>query len=146
MRPKRHPIPLSGGGDRKALSKELRGAQVTTTFLAERSAELHEKGQALIREADDLPCQSWNERMRANGRPVDPSPFIEQAINGGDPMREIECSRCRTPRTVNLAELKRPATTYVHDLIGRLVCTKCRQARKRPAARLKQLAPRGRHG
>jgi len=146
MAPKRHPICLGGGGDRKALSKELRGAKVTTTFLAERSAELRQKGGSLVREADDLSCPSWNERVWANGGPVGPSSFIEQAINGGDPMREIECNRCRTPRTVNLAELKRPASTYVHDLIGRLVCTKCQQARKRPAARPKQLAPRGRHG
>jgi hypothetical protein len=141
MAPKRHPIPLSGG-DRKALSKELRRAQVMTTVLADRSADLRMKGEAMIREADDLLCQSWNERMWANGGPIDPSPLIDQAVNGGYPLLQIECSRCRTPRTVDLAELKRPATTFVHDLASRLVCTKCQQAGKRPAATLKQLAPR----
>ena len=143
MAPKRHSIPLSGG-DRKALAKELRKSEAMTTIYAQRSAELREQGERLIREADSLSCQSWNERMWANGGPIDPSPYIELAINGGYPMLEIECSRCRTPRTVDLAELKRPATTFVHDLVGRLVCTKCQKAGKRPAATLKQLAPRPR--
>jgi hypothetical protein len=31
----------------------------------------------MIREADnDLLCQSWNERMWADGEPVDPSPTV----------------------------------------------------------------------
>ena len=38
-------------------------------------------GEALIREVDDLSCQSWNERMWANGGPVDPTPSIDQASN-----------------------------------------------------------------
>src|SRR6266403_1821128 len=49
------------------------------------------------------------------------------------------CSRCKTPRDVDLAALKRPATTFVHDLVGRLVCQKCKSAGKRPAATLLQL-------
>jgi len=36
-------------------------------------------------------------------------------------------------------------TTFVHDLAGRLVCQKCKEAGKRPAAPLLQLAPRQRH-
>ena len=38
---------------------------------------------ALIREADNLACQSWNERMWSDGGPIHPSPTIDQAINGG---------------------------------------------------------------
>jgi hypothetical protein len=34
-----------------------------TRISAERSAEKRRKGEALIREADNLACQSWNERM-----------------------------------------------------------------------------------
>jgi hypothetical protein len=41
--------------------------------------------EALIREADNLACQSWNERMWSDGGPIDPSPTIDQAINGGFP-------------------------------------------------------------
>lgn len=113
-----------------------------TTIYAARSAELREQGERLIREADDLLCQSWNEKMWSKGGPVDPSPLIGQALNSGYPVLEIECSRCHTARTVDLADLKRPATTFVHDLAGRLVCTKCQKAGKRPAATLKQLARR----
>jgi hypothetical protein len=37
----------------------------------------------LIREAGNLSCQSWNERMWSDGGPIDPSPTTDQAINGG---------------------------------------------------------------
>jgi hypothetical protein len=30
-----------------------------------------------------LACQSWNERIWSDGGPIDPSPTIDQAINGG---------------------------------------------------------------
>jgi hypothetical protein len=39
------------------------------------------KGDALIRQADRLLCESWNERMWADGEPT--SPTIDQALNGG---------------------------------------------------------------
>jgi hypothetical protein len=137
-------MPLSGG-DRKALTKELSKSRAMTNIFAERSAEKRREGDALIREADNLACQSWNEKMWSDGGPVDPSPTIDQAINGGYPWLEIKCSRCQTPRDVDLAALKRPATTFVHDLAGRLVCQKCKGAGKRPAATLLQLTPRPRN-
>ena len=102
MAPKHHPTLLSGG-DRKALKKELARARAVTTILAQRAAEKRAAGEALIREADDLSCQSWNERMWSDGGPVDPSPLIDQAINGGYSWLEINCSRCKTPRAVDLA-------------------------------------------
>ncbi|UGY23072.1 hypothetical protein HU675_0034715 [Bradyrhizobium septentrionale] len=141
--PKHHPMPLSGG-DRKALTKELARARALTTILATRSAEKRDAGEALIREADDLLCQSWNERMGADGGPIDPSPSIDQAINAGYPWLEIRCARCKTPRAVDLAALRHVATTMVHDLAGRLRCVKCASAGKRPPAQLLQLAPRER--
>jgi hypothetical protein len=144
MAPKDHHMPLSGG-DRKALTKELSKSRAMTNIFAERSAEKRREGDALIREAENLACQSWNEKMWSDGGPVDPSPTIDQAINGGYPWLEIKCSRCQTPRDVDLAALKRPATTFVHDLAGRLVCQKCKGAGKRPAATLLQLTPRPRN-
>jgi hypothetical protein len=81
MAPKHHPAPLSGG-DRKALTKELSKSRAMTKIFAERSAEKRREGEALIREADNLSCQSWNERMWSDGAPIDPSPTIDQAING----------------------------------------------------------------
>jgi hypothetical protein len=82
-----------------------------TTILATRSAEARAKGEDLIRTADKLLCESWNERMWADGQPIDPSPTIDQAINGGYSWLEIECSRCKSRRTVDLAALppRRPS-------------------------------------
>ena len=144
MAPKHHPTPLSGG-DRKALAKELGKARAMTTILASQSTEARAKGEALIRTADKLLCESWNERMWADGEPIDPSPSVDQAINGGYPWLEIECSRCKTKRDVDLAALRHPPTTFVHDLAGRLRCSKCAKANRRPTATLLQLAPRSRH-
>ncbi|QIO36945.1 hypothetical protein [Bradyrhizobium sp. 1(2017)] len=144
MAPKHHPTPLSGG-DRKALAKELGRARAMTSILAAQSAEARAKGETLIRAADKLLCESWNERMWANGEPIDPSPTIDQALNGGYPWIEIECSRCRTKRDVDMAALRHPPTTFVHDLASRLRCSKCAKAGRRPPATLLQLAQRARH-
>jgi hypothetical protein len=144
MAPKYHPAPLSGG-DRKALNKELGKARAMTTILAAQSAEARAKGEALIQQADKLLAESWNERMWANGEPIDPSPTVDQAISGGYPWLEIECSRCKTKRDVDLAALRHPPTTFIHDLASRLRCSKCAKAGKRPAATLLQLARRPSH-
>jgi hypothetical protein len=79
--PKYHPTPLSGG-DCKALAKELGKARAMANILANQSAETRAKG-ALIQQADNLLCESWNERMWSDGEPIDPSPTIDQAVNGG---------------------------------------------------------------
>lgn len=94
MARKHHPTPLSGG-DRKALAKELGRARTMTTILAAQTAEARAKGEALIRTADKLLAESWNERMWADGEPIDPSPTVDQAINGGYRWLQIECSRCK---------------------------------------------------
>jgi hypothetical protein len=147
MAPKHHPTPLSGG-DRKALTKESGKARAMTGILAAQSAEMRGKGAAMIQQADRLLCESWNERMWSAGEPIDPSPTIDQAINGGFPWLEIQCSRCKTPNDVDLAALKHPPTTFVHDLASRLRCRKCAKAGRRPSAILLQLGwqPRHPHG
>ena len=144
MAPKHHPTPLSGG-DRKALSKELGKARAMANIMATRSAEMRAKGEALIQQADKLLCESWNERMWSDGEPIDPSPTIDQAVNGGFPWLEIQCARCKTPSDVDLAAMKHPPTTFVHDLASRLRCRKCAKAGRRPSATLLQLAWQPRH-
>ncbi|MET4489768.1 hypothetical protein [Bradyrhizobium sp. LA7.1] len=143
MAPKHHPTLLSGG-DRKALTKELGRARVMTAILAAQSAEARAKGEALIRQADKLLCESWNERMWADGGPIDPSPTVDQAISGSYAWLEIECPRCKSRRDVDLAALRHPPTTFVHDLASRLRCSKCSKAGRRPSATLLQLASRSR--
>jgi len=54
-------------------------------ILAAQSAETRTKGEAMIQQTDKLLCESWNERMWSDGEPIDPSPTIDQAVNGGFP-------------------------------------------------------------
>jgi hypothetical protein len=130
-------MPLSGG-DRKALTKELGKARAMANILAAQSAEMRAKGEALIQQADRLLCESWNERMWSGGEPI-------QAVNGSFPWLEIQCARCKMPSNVDLAAMKHPPTTFVHDLASRLRCRKCAKAGRRPAATLLQLAQQPRH-
>ena len=51
-----------------------------TTILAAQAEETRTKGEALIKQADRLLCESWNERMWADGEPIDPSPTVDQSI------------------------------------------------------------------
>lgn len=143
MAPKYHPTPLSGG-HRKALTKELGNARSMTTVFARQAEEFRAKGEALIRKADKFSCESWNERMWADGEPIDPSPTIDQAVNGGFPWLQIECARCKGPSEVDLAALSHPPTTFVHELATRLRCRKCAKVGRRPPATLLQLAPTSR--
>src|SRR5258708_34004883 len=100
MAPKHHPTPLSGG-ERKALAKELGKARAMTTILATQSAEVRAKAETLLQQADRLLCESFNERMWADGEPIDPSPKIDQAVNGGFASLEIRGPRCNTPTDVD---------------------------------------------
>jgi phage FluMu protein Com len=69
---------------------------------------------------------------------------LECSVNGGFTWLEIECSRCKTPNSVDLAALPHPPTTFVHDLAHRLRCQKCAKAGRRPSATLLQLVSRPR--
>jgi hypothetical protein len=108
MAPKHHPTPLSGG-DRKALNKELGKARAMANILASQSAEMRAKGEAMIQQADKLLCESWNERMWSDGEPIDPTPTIDQAVNGGFPWLEIQCARCKTPSDDEGADCRPPS-------------------------------------
>jgi hypothetical protein len=101
MAPKYHPTPLSGG-DRKALTKELGKARAMANMLASQSAEMRAKAEEMIKQADKLLCESWNERMWSDGQPIDPSPTI--------------CARCKTPSDVDLAAMKNPPSCVYRKL------------------------------
>ena len=81
MAPKYHPT-LVMDGDRKALAKERVKAGAMANILATQSAAMRAKGEAMIQQADRLLGESWNERMRSDGEPADPSLSIDQAVNG----------------------------------------------------------------
>jgi hypothetical protein len=42
--------------------------------------------------ADRLACEAWNERLRQLGGPLQPSPSIRAAVNGGYPFLRVACS------------------------------------------------------
>ena len=86
----------------------------------------------MIQQADRLLCDSWNERMGCDGEPIDPSPTIDQAVNGGFCWLEIRCERRKSPSDVDLAAMKHLPTIFVHDLASRLRCRKCAKAGRLP--------------
>src|SRR5260370_2854400 len=71
--------------------------------------------------------------MWSDGESIDTSPTIDQAVNGGFSWLEIRCARCKTLSDVDLAAMKHPPTTFVHDLASRLRCRKCAKAGRRPS-------------
>ena len=46
---------------------------------------------------------------------------------------EIECSRCKTPRDVDLCALRRPPTTFVHELVGAVGLSEVQERRQTPS-------------
>lgn len=118
-------------------------ARAVANILTAQSVEMRAKGEAMIQQADRLLCESSNERMWSDGEPIDPSPTIDQAVNGGLPRGlEIRCARRNTSSDVDLAAMKHPPTTFVHDLASRLRCRKCAKAGRCPSATLIRLPRR----
>ncbi|QOZ35943.1 hypothetical protein [Bradyrhizobium sp. CCBAU 53421] len=60
-------------------------------------------------------------------------------------IRECEEHGWMQDRAVDLAAIKHPRTTFVHDLASRLRCRKCTTASRRLSATLLQLAGQPRH-
>src|ERR1700677_1138423 len=127
MAPKHHPTPLSGG-DRKALNKELGKARAMTNILAAQSAEMRAKAETMLQQADRLLCESWNERMWADGETIVPSPCVDQAISGVFAWRETHGSRYKRTSDVVSPAMKHRPTTFVPFLASRLPCRKCAKA------------------
>jgi hypothetical protein len=57
-----------------------------TAILAGQAAEARAKGEALIRQGDKLLCEAFNERLWADGGPIDPSPAIDHGPEWWLPM------------------------------------------------------------
>jgi len=58
--------------------------------------------------------------------------------------KSVWSAACESARGGDLAALRHPPTTLVHDLASRLRCSKCAKAGRQPSATLLQLAPRAR--
>lgn len=77
--------------------------------------------------ADALACDAWNERILMLGGPLQPSPSIRGAVNGGFPFLRVQCSACRQSAWLDLRTVRRPQSTAIWALEGSLACQLCRR-------------------
>lgn len=129
-------IPLSGG-DRKHQKRELDQARRSYAVLNQREAEARQAGERMLRDAeaqlqlaDKLKCEAWNAIMFCGG-PAQPSPTIEQCLNGGSPLLRVKCNNCSAERNVDLRKVRRPPDSQVHLMESALFCETCTEARGR---------------
>ena len=69
-----------------------------------RAQAAREDAQKAIREADRATAEAWSLRMEGYGRPAQPSPTIEQCLNGGLGWLEVECNRCKIRASLSIIE------------------------------------------
>lgn len=100
----------------------------TIRHSAERAAEAR-------READNLACQAWNNRMLGYQGPAQPSPALGDALNAGYRYLEVRCLGCNTHQTVALDTVRRPKSTPIHELERYLRCKDCSAVRRYPYKR-----------
>jgi hypothetical protein len=94
------------------------------------------------READNLACVAWNQRMLGFQGPAQPSPALVEALNAGYLYLEVRCLGCDTHQTVALNIVRRPKTTPIHELERCMRCKDCSQLRGRPYKRTHLVALR----
>jgi hypothetical protein len=94
-----------------------------------------ERAKHVRKEADQLACIAWNNRMLGYKGPAQPSPTLEDALNAGFGYLEVRCLGCDTHQTVALDIVRRPKHTPVHELERYLRCKDCSQVRRYPYKR-----------
>ena len=100
----------------------------------------NEQAQNAQKVADRLSCEAWNERLTQLGGPLQPSPSLRAAINGGFPWLRVECNACQQNAGVDLRKIRRPEETPIWALEASLVCHHCRRGRSfPPRARIEML-------
>jgi len=129
--------PLSGG-DRKALAKAIRQADLAYREFTARAQRARSAARDHDRLADLYECEAWNAQIFQGG-PLLPSPTLGQALNAGCDL-EIECRGCGAVRAVDLTIVRRPKTFLLANFEGQaLACTTCRSD-----GRARRWKPRGR--
>jgi len=96
----------------------------------------HDAAESAQRHADKLACEAWNERLCQLGGPLQPSPSIRGAVNGGYLFLRVQCSACQQSAWLDLRKVRRPPETWIWALEGSLACQHCRE-RSRFAPRTK---------
>ena len=89
-----------------------------------------ERAAAARKEADQLACEAWNQRMLGYKGPAQPSPALGDALNAGYRYLEVRCLGCDTHQTVALDIVRRPKSTPIHELERYMRCKDCSQVRR----------------
>lgn len=91
------------------------------------------------RDADATACLAWSHRLEGYGDAIEPSPTIEQCLNGGFGWLEIQCNRCKSRASIPLDCVRRPRETKISAL--KFSCRSCREAVKyKPRVQLIKLS------
>jgi hypothetical protein len=88
-----------------------------------------ERAKHVRKEADQLACIAWNNRMLGYKGPAQPSPTIGDALNGGYGYLEVRCLGCDTSQTVALDIIRRSKATLIHELERYMRCKDCSELR-----------------
>jgi hypothetical protein len=103
------------------------------------SAELAKRAR---KEADQLACVAWNQRILGFNGPAQPSPTLGDALNVGYRYLEVHCLGCNTSQTVALDIVRRAKATPVHEPERYMRCKDCSQVRGYPYKRSQLVALR----
>src|SRR6201999_3480284 len=98
-----------------------------------------ERAQEAVREADRAEAEAWSIRMEGYGGPAQPSPTIDQCLNGGLGWLEDKCNRCETKASIPLDAIRRPRDTPIWKLEASLKCRSCRNGRHAPPVHMVRL-------
>ena len=140
MSPRVIQLPMSGG-DRKHFTRELKMAERQHASICERLKVKIAVAEAHRIEAWALACEEWNIRQFIGG-PATDSPRIIDAIDGGFPLIEVQCKRCRHYSIVDLTEVIWPRENQVHTLADVLRCQRCKRDGSKAKANLVALRQR----
>jgi hypothetical protein len=117
--------PMSGPNRRRIFGDRVGGAKITAESARERA-------RAAVREADAAECLLWSHQMEGFGGPAQPSPTIEQCLNGGYGWLEVMCKRCETRVNLPIDAIRRHRDTSIWKLEPALKCRSCRARRYSP--------------
>ncbi len=100
------------------------GGRIIGARIRARSAR--EAALRAAHEADRAEAEAWSIQMEGYGGPAQPSPTIEQCLNGGLGWLEVECNRCKARASIPLDAIRRPRDTPIWKLEAALKCRSCK--------------------
>jgi phage terminase large subunit GpA-like protein len=134
MSPRVIQLPISGR-DRRFYAQQLRTAEQAHRDICRRLTDAIKVSEAHRIAAWALSCEEWNIRQFIGG-PVEPSPFIADAISAGFTLIEVKCKRCGREQIVDMTQMIWPRGKQVHTLANVLRCQRCRDEGHKASADL----------